>query len=165
MHTQRRDWKRGLVLAAALGLGVAAFSPLLLTAPTLAGPREGEREQGGQSSNIAWSKDYAAALAQARKHGKLLLVEFYAGWCPPCRLMEETTFKDPGVVELTRKVVPVHVDVDENEALAARFRVSGIPQAFIIAANGKVLARTEGYSDASQFRAFLREGLAKGERS
>lgn len=159
MKTQEWGWKRGLLAVAALGLAGAVFGPMVLTAPIEAS------SSGEPAAKIAWSKDYRTAEAAARKSGKPLLVEFYADWCPPCRLMEQTTFQDAKVVELTRKFTPVRVDLDENQALARRFQVSGIPQAFILSPTGEVLARNSGYQDAGQFAAFLRQDLAaKGAR-
>ncbi|MES4792170.1 MAG: hypothetical protein C4321_03600 [Chloroflexota bacterium] len=78
--------------------------------------------------------------------------------------MEEMTFQDPKVAELSRKLVPVHLNVDDNQALAERFRLDGIPRAFVLAPNGKIQAHTEGYNDPRQFSAFLQTGLTKGGR-
>lgn len=162
---RRRDsWK----VAAAAGLlvlgGIGAGRLLAgdrLEASSASAPTP---TQAAKDASIQWRASYAAAQAEARKTGRPLLVEFYADWCPPCHLMEKTTFRDRQVIETTRKLVPVRVDVDAYEKLAGEYGISSIPQAYVVAPSGKILARAEGYQDAKQFTAFMQEGLKKGGR-
>ena len=70
-----------------------------------------------------------------------VLIDFWANWCGPCRMM------DPVVEELEKemgdKVKVCKVNVDENHELAEKYEIMTIP-AFIIVKNGAETGRTIG---------------------
>lgn len=76
----------------------------------------------------------------------LVLYEFTADWCPPCKKRERTVFRAPTVIaEINDNFVPVRVDLT-NEALSSipatkslteRFSVSSIPRCIITLASGE----------------------------
>jgi len=70
-----------------------------------------------------------------------VLVDFWAEWCMPCRIME------PVMEELARdyagKAVFARVNVDENPEVASRYNIMSIPH-FIIFRNGHPAERIVG---------------------
>ncbi len=71
---------------------------------------------------------------------KKVLVDFYAGWCSPCKAIApklEELSKEQSEVEI------VKVNVDENPQLADQFGIRGIPT-LILLDNGKVLGSLSG---------------------
>lgn len=112
------------------------------------------------STDINWQK-YDDGLAEAKKEGKKVFVEFTAKWCGWCKRMHATTFKDPGVVNLLNKYyVTVSVDGDSKDTLdidgyitsekrlAREYRVTGYPTYWFLTPEADPIAPVKGYRDA-----------------
>lgn len=87
--------------------------------------------------------------ALAEKH-QLLVVDFWASWCGPCRAIA------PTIAELAKeyagKVAIGKCNVDENRSLTSSFGVQGIPAIYIIK-NGKVVDEQIGYCSKEVLKA------------
>ncbi|NQT40409.1 MAG: thioredoxin [Planctomycetes bacterium] len=81
-----------------------------------------------------------------------VLVDFYADWCGPCRMLA------PTLEELARETSDariVKVDVDRNPELAARYKVGSIPSLAVFA-GGEIRAQHVGLADKSELKALLK---------
>ena len=72
----------------------------------------------------------------------LVLVDFWATWCGPCKMLAPTI--DAIATEYKDRVVVGKVDVDENEAIARRFGIMSIPTLFLFK-DGEVVEKLVGY--------------------
>ena len=73
-----------------------------------------------------------------------VLVDFWATWCGPCRMLAPTIAKI--AEEQQGKIKVGKVDVDEEPGIAQRFNIFSIPT-IIVFKDGKELARTVGVTD------------------
>ena len=110
------------------------------------------------AQEVRWRADYAVARKDAAAAGKPLLLDFAAEWCGPCKRMEATTFRTPAVVAaVNAAVVPVRVDADRDAWLVKAAGIQAFPTLILLSADGKVIARREGFADAAQVTEFLRQ--------
>jgi thioredoxin-like negative regulator of GroEL len=113
------------------------------------------------AQEVRWRADYAAARKDAAAAGKPLLLDFAAEWCGPCKRMEATTFRTPAVVAaVNAAVVPVRVDADKDAWLVKAAGIQAFPTLILLSPEGKVIARREGFADAAEVTAFLRQAPA-----
>lgn len=82
----------------------------------------------------------------------LVLVDFWAEWCGPCKSL--TPLLEKLVAEYGGRVRLVKVDVDKNQMLAAQFRVQSIPTVYAFG-GGRPLDGFMGALPESQLRAFV----------
>jgi protein disulfide-isomerase len=127
--------------------------------PMLKGMYYGAADAAAPESGIAWRTDFDAALGEARTGGKPVLLDFTAGWCPPCRVMKHEVWPDAQVRTLANEnYVPVLIDVDraEHRSILQRYGVSGIPSILVVDGEGTVL-RKSGFLSRAQMVRFLQE--------
>jgi len=106
------------------------------------------------------SKALAEALSRARAEDRPLVIDFGAIWCGPCRQFVTTTLADEAVSKtLAAHFVLLAIDVDEDPEAAADLGVAGIPDIWVIAPDGQVLARENRYLDVEAFLGLLRRFL------
>lgn len=78
-----------------------------------------------------------------------VLVDFYADWCNPCRMMAPVV---AGIAEEYEGRIKVgKCNIDENMELARKYRVSSIP-AFTVFQNGKPVANYVGAMPAAELK-------------
>lgn len=70
-----------------------------------------------------------------------VLIDFWASWCGPCRMMSPVI--DKIAEEMGDKLKVCKVNVDENHELAEKYEIMTIP-AFIVIKNGAEAGRTIG---------------------
>jgi thioredoxin 2 len=85
------------------------------------------------------------------------LIDFWAAWCGPCRMVSPVL--DKLAQEKAGEIKLVKVDVDRAPGLSRRFAVQSIPTLMVIS-GGKVVARQTGAAPAPALRIWLEQALA-----
>src|SRR6056297_1858406 len=80
-------------------------------------------------------------LEETIKDEKLVLLDFYADWCGPCKMIGPVLEQVAGENE---DIKVVKVNVDENISLAQQYGVQGIPALFVVK-DGEVVAQKAGF--------------------
>ena len=92
----------------------------------------------------------------AVKNNGVVLVDFYADWCGPCKMIS------PVLEELSKeyegKATIVKVNVDQSGDVASRYGVMSIPN-LVLFKNGEVVKQVVGFQPKPQLEALLNSVL------
>ena len=92
-----------------------------------------------------------ATFSKDIQHG-LILVDFYADWCGPCRMM--TPVLEKVAKDVKGKAVIGKLDIDKAQKIASQFQVTSIPT-LILYKEGKEVGRLVGLRDAAAVKNFI----------
>lgn len=97
------------------------------------------------------TKSTDAVREMAVKTGKLVFIDLYATWCPPCRMMEREVFSRKDVGDfMERHFVAAKYDVDKTtgKELLKRYGSGAIPLYLVFDTQGELLGRIQGGGQA-----------------
>ncbi len=125
-----RRWISGFLLALMASLTLGAREPLY-------------------NPDADARKDIRAAIAEASKSDRNVILDFGADWCFDCHVLDAQMHKPELAPLIAKDYVVVHIDVgrfDKNLDLAARYRVpldKGVPALAVLDRHGKLLYSQE----------------------
>ncbi len=113
--------------------------------------------QAGPRPAIVWEPFSPAVFERASREGRFVLLDLEAVWCHWCHVMDETTYRDPRVVQLVvGKYVAVRMDQDAAPELAVRYGDWGWPATIVLAPDGSELVKRRGYLPPGPMAALLK---------
>ncbi len=99
----------------------------------------------------------ASFEAEVLQAGTTVLVDYWAEWCGPCKMIAPILDEVAGIYQ--GKVTIAKMNVDENREIPAKFGIRGIPTLMLFK-NGELAATKVGALSKAQLTAFLDEQLA-----
>ena len=90
--------------------------------------------------------------SEVLKSEKTVLIDFYADWCGPCKLMSPVI--DEIAEEMKETVKVGKINVDENQDLAMEYGVMSIPT-IVVLKNGEVQKTFVGVTDKEEIKQAL----------
>mmetsp|Transcript_26830 Transcript_26830/g.39236 ORF Transcript_26830/g.39236 Transcript_26830/m.39236 type:complete len:165 (+) Transcript_26830:101-595(+) len=108
--------------------------------------------RGGEVHEPATLPDVEGLLIKAGAQGQLVVIDFSATWCGPCKMIAPL-FKE--LSDQFANVVFLKVDVDESPETAAKYSVSAMPT-FLFIKGGEVVERMMGANPA-QLQSLIEE--------
>src|ERR1700694_1057404 len=93
-----------------------------------------------RAADIGWREWGADVVTGARGEDKAILLRISVGWGHWCHVMDETTYADPGVIELiNREYIPIRVDNDLRPDVNNRYNMGGWPTTAFLTPQGDIL--------------------------
>lgn len=112
-----------------------------------------------------WQPTLDAARQVAARTDRLVLVYFYADWCPACRTMDEELSASGAMAQLQQYYVPVKVNADFFPATAKQYGVTGLPTTVVITPQGQAIDGIRGRLDAPKYVARLNQVALDARRA
>lgn len=92
--------------------------------------------------SVAQEQDNEAQAQEADTNKKLVVLDFFATWCGPCKAMA------PAMEQMEKKYADKiefrKIDVDQEPKLAQQYNITGVPTIVVLSADGKILDSTVG---------------------
>ncbi len=96
---------------------------------------------------VVEEKNFQSAV----EHGKVL-VDFYADWCGPCRML--TPILEQLAQEMAGQVKVIKIDVDQAQVIASKYDITSIPT-LILFVDGQMKGKVVGLKNLQELKTFV----------
>jgi thiol:disulfide interchange protein DsbD len=89
-----------------------------------------------------------------KKENKPVMIDFYADWCAQCKELDEYTYTNPDIIELSKSLNTIKIDLTkENESITSKYKIKGLPVVIFMDSNGneKEDLRVTGFLKPDEF--------------
>ena len=109
---------------------------------------------------IDWTESFERALSKAKADDKPIMIDFYAENCPACIEMDNFTYSNPEVIEVSEGFVPAKLYANDNKDHVSRYGIFGYPATVFVRADGTQIGETEhGFIEAERFLKLMDKAL------
>jgi len=122
-----------------------------------------EKEVREDSHNgILWVSNLDSAFSIASNSNKIIMIDFMAEWCPPCKEMDKKTFSNTNIIKKSNEFIPVRIDIDKQQNIAEQYNGNarkyggiGIPNILFLDKEKKNIRHIVGFHDVDQLMGIM----------
>ena len=117
---------------------------------------------------IQWGNNLDSAFTIASNSNKIIMIDFMAEWCPPCKKMDKNTFSNTNIINKSNEFIAVRIDVDKQQNIAEQYNGNarkyggiGIPNILFLDKEKKIIRHIVGFHDVNQLMGIMDSVLMK----
>jgi len=115
-----------------------------------------------ENPSLEWKKFSEVEYNNAIKQDEIIIMDFYADWCIPCKELDAVTFSNNEVINRTKDFTLLKVDMTKSispevEKLKQQFSIVGVPTILIIDSTGNEVKRITGFVSPEEFLNILND--------
>jgi len=107
------------------------------------------------SGQSGWLTNLKLAQVAAKNNNKLILIDFWATWCGPCKQMDADVWSKPEAALIKQNFIPVKIDIDVEQSLAGQYNVRSIPMLILMDYEGESILTYTGYKGKDDLMEFI----------
>jgi len=127
-----------------------------------------EKQVSENNNGIKWGNNIDLALTLASNSNKLIMIDFMAEWCPPCKEMDKKTFSNTNIIKKSNEFIPVQIDVDKQQNIAEEYNGNarkyggiGIPNILFLDKENNLIRQIVGFHNVDQLIGIMDSVLMK----
>ncbi|MFA6078254.1 MAG: thioredoxin family protein [Candidatus Omnitrophota bacterium] len=113
-----------------------------------------------EAQAVSWGYSLDSAIRSAESSGEPIMVDFYTDWCGWCKRLDNDTYMDSKVNDLSRKFICVKINAESDPAAARKYNVGSYPTILFLNSKGSVIGTIRGYQPPEAFAKSM-EGILK----